>query len=578
MDPFAKLLNPQQLEAVRHGAGPLLILAGAGSGKTRVLTHRIAHLLRERLARPAEILAVTFTNKAAGELRNRVHGLVGPEAEKLWVATFHAAGARLLRREAEALSLPRTFAIYDEADALAEAKRACQDLGVDLGTARQHLSRIDRWKNQGILPGSVQVPDWDVPGKVAIRVYDRYQRALQAGGAVDFGDLIVRVIELFAKHPGIEERYAERFRYILVDEFQDTNPAQYALLRRLAKVHGNLCVVGDDDQSIYRWRGAEVSNILDFPRHFPGTRVIKLEQNYRSTGRILAAAHAVIERNERRSEKKLWTALGEGEKIRVALLDNERDEASRVAQELHAEHARGTSYAEMAVFYRANAQSRALEDALRARRIPHRIVRGRSFYDRAEVKDVAAYLRLCVNPRSDVDLLRVVNTPARGIGDTTVERLRASATRTGFSLWEAISSMEEDAELAPSARAKLAPFRDLLRRLGDKVRAAQGAAGSIEIVLSDTGYADRLRLEGPEGEDRLENLRELIGAAREFDTTWDLARRGALPVPRPAPLALAPGALGSGQIPDEAEGEVAHVRAPVRLRRQPLLELGRERG
>ncbi|MFL5378129.1 MAG: ATP-dependent helicase [Myxococcales bacterium] len=553
MDPLASVLNPQQLEAVRHGDGPLLILAGAGSGKTRVLTHRIAHLLREKLARPAEVLAVTFTNKAAGELRDRVAKLVGPEAERLWVATFHAAGARLLRREAEALSLPRTFAIYDEGDALAETKRACQDLGVDVGTARQHLSRIDRWKNLGVLPPSVQVPEWDVPGKQAIRVYDRYQKALQAGGAVDFGDLIVRVIELFAKHPEIEERYASRFRYILVDEFQDTNPAQYALLRRLAKVHGNLCVVGDDDQSIYRWRGAEVSNILDFPRHFPGTKVIKLEQNYRSTGRILAAAHAVIEKNERRSEKKLWTALGEGEKIRVAILDDERDEAARVAQELQAEHARGTSYAEMAVFYRANAQSRALEDALRARRVPHRIVRGRSFYDRAEVKDVASYLRLCMNPRSDIDLLRIVNTPARGIGDTTVERLRASATRSGLSLWEAIRAMDEDPELAASAKAKLAPFRDLLSRLGDKVRAASGAAESIEIVLTDTGYQDRLRLEGPEGEDRLENLRELIGAAREFDTTWDLARRGELPAAAPARPALAPGALGSGEMPEERE-------------------------
>jgi DNA helicase-2/ATP-dependent DNA helicase PcrA len=546
-------LNPQQLEAVCHGAGPLLILAGAGSGKTRVLTHRIAHLLREKLARPAEVLAVTFTNKAAGELRERVAKLVGPEAERLWVATFHAAGARLLRREAEALSLPRTFAIYDEGDALAETKRACQDLGVDVGTARQHLSRIDRWKNLGVLPGSVQVPEWDVPGKQAIRVYDRYQKALQSGGAVDFGDLIVRVIELFAKYPEIEERYASRFRYLLVDEFQDTNPAQYALLRRLAKVHGNLCVVGDDDQSIYRWRGAEVSNILDFARHFPGTKVIKLEQNYRSTGRILAAAHAVIEKNERRSEKKLWTALGEGEKIRVAVLADEREEAARVAQELQAEHARGTSYAQMAVFYRVNAQSRALEDALRARRVPHRIVRGRSFYDRAEVKDVAAYLRLCLNPRSDIDLLRIVNTPARGIGDTTVERLRASAARTGLSLWEAISAMDEDPELAASAKAKLAPFRELLQRLGDKVRAAQGAAESIEIVLEDTGYTDRLRLEGPEGEDRLENLRELIGAAREFDTTWDLARRGELPAAEPARPALAPGALGSGEMPEERE-------------------------
>jgi len=385
VDALAKVLNPEQLAAVRHEGGPLLILAGAGSGKTRVLTHRIAHLLRERKARPAEILAVTFTNKAAGELKDRVAKLVGPDAERLWVATFHAAGARILRREAEALGLNRAFAIYDDADQLAEVKRSCQDLGVDVGTARQHAARIDRWKNAGLSPGEVKPADYDVPGRVSQRVYERYQRALQAASAVDFGDLIVRVIELFRKHPDIAQRYASRFRHVLVDEFQDTNPAQYQLLRMLAEEHGNLCVVGDDDQSIYRWRGAEVDNILDFPRHFPGTRVVKLEQNYRSTGRILAAAHAVIEKNPRRAEKKLWTAAGEGEKLRVLLADDERDEAQRVAQELYAENARGTSYAEMAVFYRANAQSRALEDGLRARRVPYRVVRGRSFYDRAEI-------------------------------------------------------------------------------------------------------------------------------------------------------------------------------------------------
>src|SRR6266446_2511113 len=523
-DPLAKVLNPPQLEAVRHGEGPLLILAGAGSGKTRVLTHRIAHLLRERLARPAEILAVTFTNKAAGELKERVAKLVGPEAERLWVATFHAAGARILRREAEALGMNRAFAIYDDADQLAEVKRSCQELGVDVGTARQHAARIDRWKNSGLLPAEVKPAEYDVPGRVSQRVYERYQRALQAASAVDFGDLIVRVIELFRKDPEIAQRYSSRFRHILVDEFQDTNPAQYQLLRMLAEEHGNLCVVGDDDQSIYRWRGAEVDNILDFPRHFPGTKIIKLEQNYRSTGRILSAAHAVIEKNPRRAEKKLWTAAGEGDKLRVLLAEDERDEAQRVAQELYAENARGTSYGEMAVFYRANAQSRALEDGLRARRVPYRVVRGRSFYDRAEVKDVAAYLRLCVNPRSDVDLLRIVNTPPRGIGDTTIERLRDSAGRTGLSLWEAIESMERDPELAASARTKLGPFRDLLRRLGDAVRSAPGAADAIELVMSETGYEDRLRLEGEEGEDRLENLRELVGAAREFDAVWREAR------------------------------------------------------
>ncbi|HTO99726.1 MAG TPA: UvrD-helicase domain-containing protein, partial [Myxococcales bacterium] len=517
-DPFAKVLNPPQLEAVRHGEGPLLILAGAGSGKTRVLTHRIAHLLRERLARPAEILAVTFTNKAAGELKERVEKLVGPDAQRLWVATFHAAGARILRREAEALGLTRSFAIYDDADQLAEVKRAAGDLGFDTAAARQQLSRIDRWKNAGLLPAEVRPAEFDVPGKTALKVYAKYQAALQASNAVDFGDLIVRVIELFKKRDDLLQGYAGRFRHILVDEFQDTNPAQYQLLKLLASVHGNLCVVGDDDQAIYRWRGAEVDNILDFPKRFPGTRVVRLEQNYRSSGRILSAAHAIIEKNERRAEKKLWTAAGEGEKVRVILAEDERDEGGRVASELYAENARGTAYAEMAVFYRANAQSRALEDALRARRVPYRVVRGRSFYDRAEVKDVAAYLRLCLNPRSDGDLLRVINVPPRGIGDTTVEHLRASAGRQGISLWEAIGS--EDPELPANARAKLLPFKALVEKLREGVANDPGAAGAIERVIEQTGYADRLRLEGEEGEDRVENLLELVGAAREFDRAW----------------------------------------------------------
>ena len=574
-DPLAKVLNPPQIEAVRHGEGPLLILAGAGSGKTRVLTHRIAHLLRERLARPAEILAVTFTNKAAGELRERVEKLVGPDAQRLWVATFHAAGARILRREAEALGLTRSFAIYDDADQLAEAKRATSDLGFDVGTARQHLSRIDRWKNAGLLPADVRVAEYDVPGKTALKVYQRYQSALQASNAVDFGDLIVRVAELFRKRDDILQNYAGRFRHILVDEFQDTNPAQYQLLRLLASVHGNLCVVGDDDQAIYRWRGAEVDNILDFPKHFKDTKVVRLEQNYRSSGRILAAAHAIIEKNERRAEKKLWTAAGEGEKVRVFLAEDERDEGGRIASELYAQNARGTSYAEMAVFYRANAQSRALEDALRGRRIPYRVVRGRSFYDRAEVKDIAAYLRLCVNPRSDGDLLRVINNPPRGIGDTTVEHLRASANRQGLSLWEALSS--DDPEMPANARTKIAPFKALIEKLRAGVAEDDGAAAAIERVIAETGYADRLRLEGEEGEERLENLLELVGAAREFDRAWageavSAAEQPSAPAstePRPIvpnPLTQtraqylravrsAPGSLGSPQASDDPPGD-----------------------
>src|SRR6266446_259199 len=583
-DPLAKVLNPPQLEAVRHGEGPLLILAGAGSGKTRVLTHRIAHLLRERLARAPEILAVTFTNKAAGELRERVEKLVGPEAERLWVATFHAAGAHILRREAEALGLTRSFAIYDDADQLSEVKRAASDLGMDAATARQQLARIDRWKNAGLLPDEVRVGEYDVPGKAALGVYRRYQAALQASNAVDFGDLIVRVLELFKKREDILQNYAGRFRHVLVDEFQDTNPAQYQLLKLLASVHGNLCVVGDDDQSIYRWRGAEVDNILDFPRQFPGTKVVRLEQNYRSSGRILAAAHAIIEKNERRAEKKLWTAAGEGEKARVLVAEDERDEGGRVASELYAENARGTAYAEMAVFYRANAQSRALEDALRARRVPYRVVRGRSFYDRAEIKDVAAYLRLCVNPRSDGDLLRVINTPPRGIGDTTVEHLRASASRLGLSLWEALAS--DDPEMPANARTKLAPFKALMEKLRQGVALDAGAAEAIERVIEETGYADRLRLEGEEGEDRLENLLELVGAAREFDRAW-----AGEPTPEPHPepespapaeakplvpnpltqtraqylraVRSAPGSLGSPQATEEPPGDRPDAKAAL---------------
>jgi DNA helicase II / ATP-dependent DNA helicase PcrA len=568
-DPLARLLNPPQLAAVTHGEGPLLILAGAGSGKTRVLTHRIAWLVRERRARPGEILAVTFTNKAAGELKERVEKLVGPDAERLWVATFHAAGARILRRECEALGLDRAFAIYDDADQLAECKRACQDLGIDTGQAKLFHARIDGWKNDGLLPAEVKPTQFDVPGPAAKRVYERYQKSLQAASAVDFGDLIVRVIELFRTRPDILERYASRFRYILVDEFQDTNPAQYLLLQLLAGEHGNLCVVGDDDQSIYRWRGAQVDNILDFPRHFAGTTVVKLEQNYRSTGNILGAAHAVIAQNERRADKKLWTASGAGEKLRVVLANDERDEAARIASELYVENARGTSYAEMAVFYRANAQSRVLEDALRGRRVPYRVVRGRSFYDRAEVKDVAAYLRLCVNPRSDNDLLRIVNTPPRGIGDTTVAHLRDAAGRAGTSLWEALRSMESDVELPQNARTKLAPFRALIAELAEAVRGHAGAAESIALVLEKTGYEDRLRIEGEEGEDRIENLRELLGAAREFDTAWNGARAelALTPQAQPGPGGLAghaapaPGALGS---PLDLGGRLVGDRPDVR--------------
>ncbi len=564
MDRLASQMNPPQLAAVRHEQGPLLILAGAGSGKTRVLTHRIAHLLDRGLARPGEILAVTFTNKAAGELKERVSRLVGPVAERLWVSTFHAFGARVLRREAQALGLDRSFAIYDDTDQLAACKRACEACDVEAAQAKSILHRIDRWKNEGLLPAQVKAPDYDLPAKVAAKVYARYQQELQQSQALDFGDLIVRVTELFTRFPNIGDQYASRFRFLLVDEFQDTNPAQYQLLKRLEAGHGNLCVVGDDDQSIYRWRGAEVSNILDFPKDHPGCAVVKLEQNYRSSGNILTAAHAVIAKNPRRAEKKLWTAESAGEPLRVVLADDERDEASKIAAEAYAENARGTSYSEMAIFYRQNAQSRALEDALRAHKVPYRVVRGRSFYDRVEVKDVAAYLRLSVNPRSDGDLLRIINQPPRGIGDTTVDRLRQSAARRGFSLWEALQQLEHDPELAASAKTKLLPLRKLLNHLIEQARVDPSAAGAIDRVLDETGLEERYLDEGEEGAERVENVRELLGAARDFDALWAEAREAAARQPREdlPPLPAGTAALLSAQMPDEAAEEESDAVAP----------------
>jgi DNA helicase-2/ATP-dependent DNA helicase PcrA len=513
-------LNDAQREAVLHGAGPLLVLAGAGSGKTRVIVHRVARLVREEGVLPWRILAVTFTNKAAGEMRERLAGLLGLEASELWVQTFHAFGARFLRREAGRAGLSPSFPIYDDDDQLRLVKGILAELGADDGeilTARQVLSRIDGWKGLALRPGEIAGADHDPETALAREVYGRYEAALGRAGAADFGDLLMRPVRLLEEDDRLRARWSERFEHLLVDEFQDTNPVQYRLLRLLAGSRGNVCVVGDDDQAIYRWRGADVENILGFDRDFPGTRVVKLERNYRSTRNVLDAAHAVIARAGRRREKRLWTEEGPGEPLALLVGRDEHDEAEKVARSVALERGRGTPGDEIAVLYRTNAQSRPIEAALRAARLPYVIVRGTSFYERAEVKDAAAYLRLALEPRSDLDLERVVNKPPRGIGEKTVERLRAHARARDVSLFDALSEVEAVEGLKPQARRALAALHETLAGLA---RDAPGldAGVAVQEVLRRTGLLARLEAEHTdEAAERAENLVELVAAAREFD-------------------------------------------------------------
>ncbi|HYI00085.1 ATP-dependent helicase [Hyalangium sp.] len=514
-------LNLPQKEAVLHGEGPLLVLSGAGSGKTRVITRRVAHLVMVRRVFPWRILAVTFTNKAAREMRERLTQLLGAQANELVVSTFHSSAAMILRREAEAMGLTRSFVIYDDGDQLGLVKRAMRDARVEpLLQPREILHRIDQEKNAARLPDDMQVDVDDLRGMVVKKTYQAYQRLLRAANAVDFGDLLLLLVSLFRKRPDVLARYRQRFTHVLVDEFQDTNPVQYELLRQLAPPPGaNLVVVGDDDQSIYRWRGASVDNILRFPEQYAGAKVVKLEQNYRSDQNILEAAHSVISKNRRRMPKKLWSDRPRGEHLQLLINRDERAEAQEVARQILALQREGfIKLSSMAVFYRANAQSRVLEEAMRLARVPYTLVSGRSFYDRAEVRDAAAYLRLMVNPRSDADLLRVINTPARGIGDTTVERLTDHADQQGISLYEAIAQPERIPSLNSSAVRRLSGFHSLLSSLTAFAQQAQDAAGAVDQMLQETKLVESLTAEGSdESLTRAENLREFLGAAQEFD-------------------------------------------------------------
>ncbi len=576
---FLDSLNPPQREAVQYTGGPLLILAGAGSGKTRVIAYRVAYLVGSGIAEPYEVLAVTFTNKAAEEMRERVASLLGAAASGMWISTFHALCARLLRREAPHVGLSRDFVIYDSSDQLAAVKQILRDQQVDDSflAPRAALSRISHAKNRMESPAAMLARRSSYRDDVVARVYDEYVKVLAASGALDFDDLLLKTVELFERAEAVRSRYSRRFRFVMVDEYQDTNRPQYLLMRQLAEHHRNLTVVGDPDQSIYAWRGADIRNILDFETDFPETRVVRLEQNYRSTEVILAAASAVIANNLNRKEKRLWTDRRGGDPIVYARCGDELEEGDFVAKT-----ARGVLSADpdatSAILYRTNAQSRVLEDALRRENLSYRIIGGVRFYERKEVKDALAYLKLLLNPHDDVSLRRVINVPARGIGKGVIDALeqarsdagekpearsqkpegrhadeenhpldfdtplpaagndssaqQASLPASGFwllasdsaspesgrvSLWSALERGLDEKRFPSRAAASLGAFRNLIVSLTGMSR-RETASAAIAKVLDQSGYLQDLREErSEEAEGRIENLAELVSAAREYE-------------------------------------------------------------
>jgi DNA helicase-2/ATP-dependent DNA helicase PcrA len=517
-------LNGPQAEAVEHARGPLLIFAGAGSGKTRTITYRVANLLAEHRVPPYRILCVTFTNKAAGEMRARLEQLAGASmARDLWVGTFHAVCARLLRRYPDGTGLTQRFVIYDDSDQRAVMARLLKDMGVDERRypPKYVLSRVLAEKREGRGPSEMIVnqPFEDE----LIEAYERYQKALTTADAVDFEDLIVHVMRLAERRSAAGEELRSRFSHVLVDEFQDTNITQYRLVRALSATTRNLCVVGDDDQSIYSWRGANVRIIRGFRRDFPDATVIKLEQNYRSTANVVAAALGVIEPARDREPKRLWTSAEAGEPVRLREVQDEREEASFVVRTIQREIQNGVSPREMAVFYRVHAQSRVLEEALRSENVPYQIIGGMKFFERAEIKDLVAYLRLLDNPRSDADLLRIINVPTRGIGNKTVQRLLEVATERGTSVYGAIEPTLSDPALGSAGKKKLAGFFELLEDL----RNHGGSAAPHELaerVLERSGYRETLREQDTaESDARLGNLEEFVGSIAEYESDCEEA-------------------------------------------------------
>ena len=514
-------LNGPQREAVVTIDGPLLVLAGAGSGKTRVLTYRIANLIENHGVAPWEILAITFTNKAAAEMRERLNALVGPRCRGMWVSTFHSMCVRILRADAEKLGFTRNFTIYDTDDQKRLYKEIMAEFDIDPKRfpVNALMNRISTAKNELVVPGNFEKQASDPVGKVAARVYARLQERLRAANAFDFDDLLLYAYLLLKNHEDVRAAYQQRFRYLMVDEYQDTNHAQYAITQLLAEGHKNIMVVGDDDQSIYSWRGADLRNILEFEQDYPNAHVVKLEQNYRSVGNVLAAANAVIANNQHRKQKKLFTASEDGEKINVYLASDERDEGRWIAGEIEKQRSAGLSYNQMAVFYRTNAQSRMLEDMLLRAGVPYRIVGGTRFFDRAEIRDVMAYLTLIVNPADDIAAKRVVNVPRRGIGKTTIERIEQFAREMGMTFMEGAELAIVDPELRASARQAIGEFVGLIneaRTYGGDLRKV------IEMIIDKSGLIGALQAENTdEARGRIENIQEFLGVVDEFVDTHD---------------------------------------------------------
>jgi len=535
---FLETLNPEQREAVLHINGPLLILAGAGSGKTRVITSRIAYLVGDGHAQPNEGLAVTFTNKAAEEMRGRVESLLGSDLSGMWVSTFHALCARLLRREAPAIGLSRDFVIYDSSDQLTVIKQALKELQIDdsFVQPRAALSRISHAKNRMESPEAMAAnAGWNRRDEQIAKIYSRYLTALKESSALDFDDLLLKTVDLFEQSERVRSKYAQQFRFVMVDEYQDTNRPQYLLIRRLAEVHRNLCVVGDPDQSIYKWRGADLKNILDFDADFPNATIVKLERNYRSTQIILDAASAVISQNRNRKDKHLWTDRKGGARIAYFRGGDDLEEAdfiTRTARTALADDVEAT----VAILYRTNAQSRTIEDALMREGVAYKVVGGVRFYERKEIKDALAYLKLIINPNDDVSLRRVINVPARGIGKGVIDAVEkigpASAVDESLplltaglqpsvsanSLWARLVRGLEDRAFSGRAAASLAAFRDLIVNLTDMAR-RESVSIAIGKMLDQSGYLKDLRDERNEdAEGRIENLAELVSAAREYES------------------------------------------------------------
>ena len=515
-------LNPEQREAVLRTEGPLLVLAGAGSGKTRVLTYRIAHMIEDLGVAPWEILAITFTNKAAAEMRERLSQLVGPAARGMWVSTFHSMCVRILRANAEVLGFSSGFTIYDDGDSKRLVKEIMleQDIDPKRFPVNGIRNRISAAKNELILPAQFEDEANDPIAKVAARVYKRLQERLKQANAFDFDDLLVYAYLLLKNHPQVLEAYQQRFRYLLVDEYQDTNRAQYAITNLLAAKNRNIMVVGDDDQSIYSWRGADIRNILDFEKDYPDCCTVKLERNYRSTGNILAAANAVIANNSQRKEKRLIANAGEGDKVKVYMAADERDEGRWIAGEIERRHAQGDSYNQVAVFYRTNAQSRMLEDMLLRAGVPYRIIGGTRFFDREEIRHVMAYLTLAVNPADDMAAKRVINVPKRGIGKTTIERIEGIAASQGCTFVEGCLLSMADEGIRMQTRRAIGEFVNLI---DDAANWTGELRRVVEMIIDRSGYLTELENAGTdEARGRIENVREFLGVVDEYTETHDV--------------------------------------------------------